>query len=406
MDASSSDIPEGRQRLLKIFALKHIQAAELKERIRGVVSEKASIEIDDRANQLVVTDYTDNIRLLGNMVKEFDVDSPADSVVRIFTLKNTEAEDITSLLTAILNAQASPASPRPSSGGGSRSMGPMNVMPGGDNPQPTPGGGGSGQSQAIKIWPDKTTNRLIVSAPKSKIPDVENLLNLLDTEKTQDITVRVIPLKHVSAEDLVREIAPLYQKMTSKGMKENIEVTANSRSNSLILLSSEANFRAIKKLVDSLDTEEAQEKVMQAFVLNNADAEDVAKQLQDLNQEQDSFASRYVYYYGMSSSNNKGGGRMNVVADRRRNTVVVQAPPATMEKVAKMIQKLDEPVTDNSLAPKIYPLKYVSASDIEEVLNELFLKKSQQRSYYYYDDYPQETADKKRRQTLWKSPHY
>jgi general secretion pathway protein D len=53
-----------------------------------------------------------------------------------------------------------------------------------------------------------------------------------------------------------------------------------------------------------------------------------------------------------------------------------------MPSVEKMIQELDEPVTDDSLAPKIYPLKYVSAVDIEDVLNELFLKKSQQRSYY------------------------
>ena len=53
------------------------------------------------------------------------------------------------------------------------------------------------------------------------------------------------------------------------------------------------------------------------------------------------------------------------------------------------------PVDDESLAPKIYQLKYVSASDIEDVLNELFLKKTQQRSYWdYYDDtYSSERTD-------------
>jgi len=38
-------------------------------------------------------------------------------------------------------------------------------------------------------------------------------------------------------------------------------------------------------------------------------------------------------------------------------------------------------------------LKYVSAADIEDVLNELFLKKTQQRSYWF-DEEPQETADR------------
>jgi general secretion pathway protein D len=59
-----------------------------------------------------------------------------------------------------------------------------------------------------------------------------------------------------------------------------------------------------------------------------------------------------------------------------------------MPSLAKMIDELDAPISDGSLSPKIYPLKYVSAADMEDVLNELFLKKTQQRSYfdYYYGD--------------------
>jgi len=49
---------------------------------------------------------------------------------------------------------------------------------------------------------------------------------------------------------------------------------------------------------------------------------------------------------------------------------LVQASPAAMENMAKLIAELDEPVSDNSLAPKIFRLKYVSATDIEDVLNE------------------------------------
>jgi type II secretory pathway component GspD/PulD (secretin) len=56
---------------------------------------------------------------------------------------------------------------------------------------------------------------------------------------------------------------------------------------------------------------------------------------------------------------------------------------------------LDEPVEGESLAPKIYGLKDVSAVDVEDVLNELFLKKSQQqRPYWYYDEEPPQTADR------------
>ena len=156
---------------------------------------------------------------------------------------------------------------------------------------------------------------------------------------------------------------------------------------SLIVLSSQSAFSAIQKLVVTLDTEDAQEKAAQTFILKNADAQDVAKQLQDLSQTQGQTSARYAYFYS-SPSESDNTKKTSVVADRRRNAVIVQAPPAQMESIAKMVKELDEPIADDSLAPKIYPLKYVSASDMEDVLNELFLKKQQQRSYwdFYYGD--------------------
>ena len=95
----------------------------------------------------------------------------------------------------------------------------------------------------------------------------------------------------------------------------------------------------------TLDTEEAQEKIVKTFPLKNAEAEDVAKQLQDLYKDQDS--SRYPYYYFFSSSQTSRTTRkMSVVADRRRNTLIVQAPPASMDYIGKMIAELDEPTSD------------------------------------------------------------
>ena len=283
--AAQTDIPEGRQRLIKIFPLKFVQAAEMKEKIKGLLSEKATVDVDAHVNQIIVTDFNDNLAL------------------------------------------------------------------------------------------------------------VANLITALDSDRPGDVAVRLIPLKNVSAQELVKEISPLYQKLTSKSQKEMVEVAANDRSNSLIVLSGESDFKAIEKLVAALDTEDAQEKSMQAFPLKNADATDVAKQLKELNQDQDS-ASRYPFFFS-SSGSSRSPKKFSVVADRRRNTIIVQSPPTAMEGIAKMIAALDEPVTDESLSPKIYQLKYVSAVDIEDVLNELFLKKKeQQRPYWYYDDYPQETADR------------
>jgi len=281
-----TDIPEGRQRLIKIFPLKHVQAADIKDKVRNLLSEKATVDSDDRANQLIVTDYNENLIQAGDMIAA------------------------------------------------------------------------------------------------------------LDSDKPQDVSLRVIPLKNVSAQDLVKEVSPLYQKMSGKGAKEAVEITANDRSNSLIILSSESTFKTLENIVALLDTEEAQEKVMRAFPLKNAEAADVAKQLQDLYQEQDNNNMRYPFYSFSQSSQNKNNKKMNVVADRRRNTVIVQAAPSSIDNISKMIEALDEPVGDETLAPKIYALKYVSAGDLEDILNELFLKKVPQRTYWYWDEAPPAQADR------------
>lgn len=392
LPGSRSDIPEGRQRLIRMFPVKHIQLSELKDRLRSVVSDKGTLEIDDRANQLIVTDYNDNIRLIADLIRELDVSATGDSGVELYPIRFAEVDELANLLGLILNAQSAAGGASRSSSGPGSGPSPGAPMPG---PMPSPSGSGSPSSTAapqVRIWTDKATSRLIVAAPKSRRTEVESLIQLLDKPKPQDFTIRVLPLRNVSAEDLVREIAPLYQKMTGKSSKDSIEVSFNDKSNSLIVLSSEANFSALKSLVDSLDTEEAQEKVMQAFPLKNADAEDVAKQIQDLGRDSDSQSRYPFYFFSYSSEGRRGSKKPSIVADRRRNTVIVQAPPAAIEAIARVIRELDSPVTDNSLTPRLYRLKYVSAVDIEDVLNELFLKKQNiQRPYWYYEDYPDQT---------------
>lgn len=284
---SLTNVPAGRQRLVKVFSLKNIQATDLKDRIRTALSDKATVDVDDRANQIIITDYTDNLRV------------------------------------------------------------------------------------------------------------ASDLIDALDNSRPEDVAVRIIGLKHIAADQLAKEMDPLYQKIGGKsGGKPTVTVSADDRSNSLIVMSSLADFLAIGKLVAVLDTEDAQEKTAQTFILKNADAQDVAKQLQDLNQNQSQTMSRYSYYYG--SQPDAGGKKFSVVADRRRNAVIVQGPPAQMDNISKMIKELDEPVSDGSLAPVIYSLKYASATDIEDVLNELFLKKTQQRSYwdYFGDESSGGTADR------------
>jgi general secretion pathway protein D len=268
--------PGGHEREVRVFTLQFAQANELRDKVKSVLTEKATVDMDEHANALIVTDFHDNVAVAAELIRALDID------------------------------------------------------------------------------------------------------------RTQDIALRIIPLKNANAADLAKELQPLYG---NRDNKDPIQISANDRSNSLMVRSSVANFRVIERVIAGLDTEEAADKVMRSFTLKNADAEDVAKQLQQLDSDQDNSGNgNYRYFYYGGGGNNNNTKKMSVVADRRRNAVVVQAEPARLERVAKMIESLDQPVNDNSLAPKIFVLKYVSAADIEDVLNELFLRKTQTRNYYFFDE--------------------
>lgn len=390
-EKTTSEIDAGRRQIVRIFEIKHGKAADFSDRCKAVLSEKSTVEVDDRGNKLIVTDYTENIKVLEELLPMIDVETDSDQAIEIYPLKHLDADELSGLLGMILQQEASSS---PSSSSRSSSSPSSSSRYSSSSSSRSRSGSSRSSSRppttvsapGVKIWPDRAANRLVVAAPKSKQEEIKELIDMLDTEKPLDVGVRVLPLKHIDAEDLVDEIAPLYRKMGGQSLKEAVEITANERSNSLIILSSQSNYENIKEFIDKLDTEDAQEQVMETIPLNNADAEDVANQLKELSENQSSSSSRYSYYSYRYGSSNNDEDKMSIVADRRRNSVIIMASPAQILSLKQMIQVLDEPLADDALAPKIRQLKYVSAVDIEEVLNELFIKKTQRRSYWdYYD---------------------
>ncbi len=74
-----------------------------------MLSDRAEIQADDRAKQLVVTDYNENLRLLAELIKALDVVTESDTTVEFLPVKHADAEELGNLMTTILNSQ--PPSP-------------------------------------------------------------------------------------------------------------------------------------------------------------------------------------------------------------------------------------------------------------------------------------------------------
>jgi type II secretion system protein D len=357
---SSLDAPAAaRPSPLKVFKLEHAPADRIRDILKPLLSPLGKVEIEEHLRKVIVTDNPDNVHFFEQLVRELDVPAGSDFQTVVVTLGHAEADELTDLLNSVY-----------SEGGKAAASGPL-------------------KPDGVRIFSDDIGNRIVIVAGKEKMEDVKSLVSALDVEKPADFTLRVISLQFVSAKDLAEEIEPLYQR-SSRPSRERLEIAGNSRSNSLLVLSSASDFAAIQEIVSVLDTKDAEEKTMKAFVLKNADADDVSSQLTDLYRDTDGDDYYSYYYYGRRRGGGDDEAKVRFVSDRRRNAVIAIAPPARIESLAPVIESLDEPIEGEQLVPKIYTLKFVSALDVETVLNELFLKRTQRRSYYYYEEDSQE----------------
>lgn len=94
-------VPEGREKLMKVFPLKHVQAANLVDKIHPALSDSATVEVDDADNELIITDFNDNLRVAGELIAALDANRPEDVTIRVLPLKHMSAQDLAKELSPI-----------------------------------------------------------------------------------------------------------------------------------------------------------------------------------------------------------------------------------------------------------------------------------------------------------------
>jgi len=48
----------------------------MKEKVKGLLSEKANVDVDAHVNQIIVTDFNDNIALVADLISALDTINP------------------------------------------------------------------------------------------------------------------------------------------------------------------------------------------------------------------------------------------------------------------------------------------------------------------------------------------
>ncbi|MAA64234.1 MAG: type II secretion system protein GspD [Alteromonadaceae bacterium] len=184
-------------------------------------------------------------------------------------------------------------------------------------------------------------NALIVSDHASNVRRIEDIVRELDSPSKYE--VEVIQLKEAWVGDMVRLLQELAPDELGKGGNEAVKkysVTADERSNRLILRGDQ-NFRnKMRGLISKLDQPSASGGATKVIRLKHADSKSLAELLKGVMGE----VAKETQQAKSGGSSGSGGGADSafaIFADEGLNALVVRGEPSIMQEVDAIVGALD-----------------------------------------------------------------
>ncbi len=192
---------------------------------------------------------------------------------------------------------------------------------------------------------------------------------------TSDIMItRVIHLKHISAEQVYRELRVL---QSNEG-----ELNPYPQTNSLILSDWGSNVDRVMKILAQLDVPGFEDQ-LEVIRVRHAKAKEIADLIDKIvnkgqgatgptNRSGGGFSSgvpRFPRGGTTSAQGQQGTSYFMAFPDERTNSIIVTGNKAGIERVRKLITQLDFPISDESGGVYVYYVKYGDAKKISDVLS-------------------------------------
>lgn len=376
----------------EVFALRHISVIDAQERINQYFGKSQNLPrdaendpppspvisiADFRSNKLIVKGSPGSLKQVANLLKALDVDdSPTVSVVKIFPLTNTLASDLQPILQDILNGQLG-GGQGPTAGGNQT----------GTNVQPaqafqfqsqnvanlkstsldliTPGPNGERVKGSVmfdvRVTPNPNSNSLIVTGPEKGMDLIQELINQLDVLPDVESQIKVFKIHNGEAELILETLLELFGNTGNQGggggqnqnnttlplqsasgtdgqSIANLNLTFDSRTNSIIAAGPVGDLIVVEDLISRLDEEGFDRRVTRTYRLSNLSANDMAEAIEDWLSDRDDINSNDPTIGG---DINLARRSVSVTPLEASNNLIVSAVPEYFNEVISVIQKLD-----------------------------------------------------------------
>lgn len=185
---------------------------------------------------------------------------------------------------------------------------------------------------------------------------------------SDQMITRIIKLKYISADEVNKQLRLL--------TSTNGELVPYTPTNSLIISDYGANMDRIEKILEQLDVQgfEEQLEVIRVRYARAKDIADLVDQIINKGEKKNQFGGGVPRFRPAGSPEPGGGSGAEVynlvVPDERTNSIIVVGNKAGIEKIRKLVSRLDYPMRpDEQGGFFVYYLRHAESETIANVLN-------------------------------------
>ncbi|MBN1491028.1 MAG: hypothetical protein JXA69_14030, partial [Phycisphaerae bacterium] len=294
-----------------------------------------------------------------------DTQPMADEVaVRIFPLKNADAENMAEVLKSLFDQGKSLADVP---GKGIKGAIPEGVA-------------GDAMAYNVSIATDPRTNTLIVAGQLEQIAFAQKVVDEMDIEGIGvKFPVQVLKLEHADPDRLADMITKLNQQridaLKNRGVKstemERIFVIADPRTESLIISAKDENVKEVRELLQRLDAAPADFLGdIHIITLQNLTATDLGPKIEQLWERRMNLKSKRGETYDEMPV---------LIADTRSNAIIVASSKEDFLAIEALIKKLEQQPLAPTAQIRVHVLEHNEAGKVGPQLETLFEERAKMR---------------------------
>ncbi len=176
------------------------------------------------------------------------------------------------------------------------------------------------------------SNTILISDSAANIERLIKVIKRMD--RADDEELEVIPLKYASAKDLAATIQKL-QQSSVKGAPGKNKISADERTNSLLISGDKSSRQQVRKIIAKLDTSQPLQEKTRVIYLRYAKASDLANVLTGFSAAQKTQVATSKGGAGTQAAD------VDIQADEASNSLIITAEPEVQRNLAKVISRLD-----------------------------------------------------------------